>query len=332
MPDTRQPGRSQPPMRNAEGGKRKALSVHGRRFRFAVFLAALGLIAASCSAGVAATVDGVDITNDDIVGLTTDFEDASSVNAEQYRDLLMNTIFTVSMVTAAEEDFGLKDLSSDAATDAYLAEASQQDIELIGRVASNPGLTADAVDLVTVQLSVRNSVKEALAMDPEFLQGIWQNDQNLLIETCARHVLVETEDEANVAKARFEAGEDFSAIATDISLDTQSPGGALPCPSRPDDFVQPFSSVVATAPVGELAGPVETQFGWHIVLVDSREFPQSLDELSQDPLKWIPPTIINATWIGWLNDVLETADIEVNSQIGTWYSPVDGIIPPPPSP
>lgn len=332
MPDTRQPGRLQPPMRSAEGGKRKASSAHGRRFRFTVFVAALGLVVASCSAGVAATVDGVEITNDDIVGLTTDFEDTSSVNAERYRDLLTNSIVTVSMVMAAEEDFGLEDLSSDEATDAYLAEASAQDIELIGRVASNPGLTADAVDLVTVQLSVRKSVKEALASDPEFLQGIWQNDKNLLIETCARHVLVETEDEANVAKARFEAGEDFSAIATDISLDTQSPGGALPCPSRPDDFVQPFSSVVATAPVGELAGPVETQFGWHIVLVDSREFAQSLDELSQDPLKWIPPTIIDATWIGWLNDALETADIEVRSQIGTWYAPVDGIVPPPPSP
>jgi len=307
-------------------------TVHSSRARVVMFMAALGLVLASCSAGVAATVDGVEITNDDIIGLTTEFEDASSANAEQYRDLLTNSIVTVSMVTAAEEDFGLEDLSSDTATSAYLAEASEQDIALIGRVASNPGLTADAVDLVTVQLGVRKSVKEALANDTEFLQGVWQNDQNLLIQTCARHVLVATEDEANVAKARFEAGEDISAIATDISLDTQSPGGALPCPSRPDDFVQPFSSVVATAPVGEIAGPVETQFGWHIVLVDSREFPQSLDELSQDPLKWIPPAIIDATWIGWLNEALETADIEVRSQIGTWYAPVDGIIPPPPSP
>jgi peptidyl-prolyl cis-trans isomerase C len=236
------------------------------------------------------------------------------------------------MATAAEEDFGLGDMSSEASTTAYLAEASEQDIALIGRVAANPGLTAEAVDLVTVQLSVRKSVKEALASDTEFLQEVWQTSQNALIQACARHLLVGTEDEANVAKARIETGEDFSAVATEVSLDTQSPGGALPCPSRPDDFVQPFSSVVATAPVGELAGPVETQFGWHIVLVDSREFPQSLDELSQDPLRWIPPAIIDAAWIGWLNDTLESADIEVRSQIGTWFSPVDGILAPVPSP
>jgi hypothetical protein len=302
------------------------------RLSWLLVLSAFALVLASCSAGVAATVDGFEITNADIVGLATDFEGASAVDGEQYRDLLTNSIVTASMVSAAEGDFGLGDLSSDASTDAYLAEASEQDIALIGRVAANPGLTAEAANLVTVQLSVRHSVKEALASDAEFLQDVWQNDQNMLIQTCARHLLVATEDEANVARARIEAGEDFSAVATEISLDTQSPGGALPCPSRPDDFVQPFSSVVATAPVGELAGPFETQFGWHVVLVDSRESPQSLDELSQDPLKWIPSAIIDGRWIGWLNDALETADIEVRSQIGTWYSPVDGILPPLPSP
>jgi peptidyl-prolyl cis-trans isomerase C len=281
---------------------------------------------------VSATVNGVEITDDDIAGLTTDSEGATSADAEQYRNLLTNSIVTVSMVSAAEEDFGLEDLSSAEASDAYLAEASDQDIALIGRVASNPALTLDAVELVTVQLNVRESVKEELANETEFLQDVWQNDQNLLIQACARHVLVATEDEANAAKARFDAGEDFSALATELSLDTQSPGGALPCPSRPDDFLQPFASVVATAPVGQVAGPVETQFGWHIVLVDSRQSPQNLNELSQNPLRWLPPSIIDAAWIGWLNEALESADIDVRSQIGTWYPAVDGIIPPPPSP
>jgi parvulin-like peptidyl-prolyl isomerase len=297
------------------------------------FAAVFALVLASCaSSGVAATVNGVEITDENIVGLTTGSEDASSADADQYRNLLTNSIVTVAMVSSAQEDFGLGDLSTDEASEAYLVGASEQDIALIGRVASNPDLTEDAVKLVTVQLNVRESVKESLAGETEFLQDVWQNDQNLLIQACARHVLLETEDEANDAKARFEAGEDFSALATELSIDTQSPGGALPCPSRPDDFLQPFASVVATAPVGEVAGPVETQFGWHIVLVDSREFPQSLDALSQDPLRWLPPSIIDSAWIGWLNESLESADIEVRSQIGMWYPPVDGIIPPPPSP
>jgi parvulin-like peptidyl-prolyl isomerase len=303
------------------------------RLRRVLMLSACALVLASCAAGgVSATVNGVEITDGDVAGLSTESEGAATADADQYRSLLTNSIVTVATVSAAEEDFGLGDLSSAEATDAYLAQASEQDIALIGRVAANPDLSLDAVELVTVQLNVRESVKEELASETEFLQDVWQNNQNLLIQTCASHILVATEDEANAAKVRLEAGEDFSALATELSLDTQSPGGALPCPSQPEDFVQPFSSVVATAPVGELAGPVETQFGWHIVFVDSREFPQSLDELSQDPLRWLPSAIVDAAWIGWLNESLESADIEVRSQIGTWYAAVDGIIPPPPSP
>lgn len=295
--------------------------------------AAFALVLAACSAGgVAATVNGVEITDDNIVGLAARSEGAVSADAEQYRNLLTNSIVTVAMVSAAETDFGLEDLSSPEATDAYLAEASVQDIALIDRVSSNPDLTQDAVELVTVQLNVRASVKEELASETEFLQGIWQDDQDMLVQVCARHILVASEAEATAARERYDAGEDFSALAVELSLDTQSPGGVLPCPAQPEDFVQPFSSVVATAPVGEVAGPIETQFGWHIILVDSREFPQSLDELTQDPLQWIPSALVDAAWIGWINDALESADIEVRSQIGTWYPAVDGILPPPPSP
>ena len=309
-----------------------------RRTLFLIlFSAAVGLILAGCAAngvpsGVSATVNGIQITDAEIVGLTTGSEDAVSADGEEYRNLLTNSIVTTAMVSTAQEQFGIEDLSTEEASDAFLAQASQQDIELIGRVASNPELTEHAVDLVIVQLNVRETVKRQLASETEFLQDVWQNDQNLLMQVCASHILVVTEDEANVAKDRFEAGEDFSALASELSLDTQSPGGALPCPSRPDDFLQPFSSVVATAPVGMVAGPVETQFGWHIVLVESREFPESLDELAADPLRWLPPSIIDSTWIGWINEALEVSDIVVRSQIGTWYPPVDGIIPPAPSP
>ncbi|MFV2000761.1 MAG: peptidylprolyl isomerase, partial [Acidimicrobiia bacterium] len=102
--------------------------------------------------------------------------------------------------------------------------------------------------------------------------------------------------------------------------------------SNPSVFIQPFSSVVATAPVGELIGPVQTEFGWHVILVESRETPATLDELAEDPLRWIPEEILDAAWSNWLNEAVADADIDVRSQIGTWYSAIDGILPPPDSP
>jgi parvulin-like peptidyl-prolyl isomerase len=89
---------------------------------------------------------------------------------------------------------------------------------------------------------------------------------------------------------------------------------------------------VATAPVGEVVGPVQSDFGFHIVIVESRESPQTLEELAEDPVRWMPSETIDFYWNVWINDVVERADINVRSDIGTWYPPVDGIIPPPPSP
>ncbi len=304
-----------------------------RRTRIAVLIALLALVLAACGgANIAATVNGKDISDADVLALGAAPSDAPTVGAEGFRNLLTNTIFTEAMVTAAEADFGIENLDAQASTDAYIANVTPAELNILQSVAANPQLSDEAVDLVAVQLLVRSTVKEEIANTPEYLEGVWQNNQNLLVQACVRHVLVETEEEALVAMDRVEDGEDFSAVANEISLDTQSPGGVLPCPTNPSVFIEPFSSVVATAPVGEVVGPIETDFGWHIVLVDSRESPRTLDELAEDPLRWIPEELLDAAWSNWLNDALSSADITVRSQIGTWYPPVDGIIPPPASP
>jgi len=291
------------------------------------------LVLASCSPGsVAAKVNGVEITDDDIAALTTDSGDAVAVEASRYRDLVTIPIVTEVMVDAAQKDFGLDDLSTKEALDAYLLDAPEEDIALISSVASNPLFTEDAVDLVKVQLAVRAAVKDKLANDPAFLKSVWQEDQDVLPQACVRHILVATEKEANEAKARYDAGEAFADLASELSLDPQSPGGALPCPSRLDGVLQPFGDIVNTAPIGEMVGPVETSFGWHLIIVDSREAPQDFDEFAQDAQKWIPPSVLDAAWIGWLDESLSKADIEVNSKIGTWSTSADAIVPPPASP
>lgn len=117
-----------------------------------------------------------------------------------------------------------------------------------------------------------------------------------------------------------------------MSLDTFSPGGALPCPSSPTNYVEPFATVVATAPVGELTEPFETEFGWHVVRVDSREFPESFEAFAAEPERWLPQTVIEAAWANWRDEVVGRSSIIVRSQIGTWFPQADGIIPPPASP
>ncbi|GMQ94210.1 MAG: hypothetical protein BMS9Abin12_1694 [Acidimicrobiia bacterium] len=303
------------------------------RQRIALAAGALGLLAAGCSsADVAATVNGSEIAESFVLDIRVDNEGRNTVSGERYRNDLTRLIFTEAMLTAAEEDFGLTDLDTPEARAAFLATTSPVNEDYLASIAEDPEFSETAVDVAVTQLVLRSEVRAALASDEKNIEQVWQNDRNLLIEVCARHILVATETEANDVLGRLETGENFASVASEVSLDTTSPGGALPCPVSPASFVGPFAATVAAAPVGQFVGPVETGFGWHAIIVDSRESPDSLAELAADPVRWIPTEILDGFWGRWLNDVVERADIKVRSDIGMWYPPVDGIIPPPDSP
>ncbi|MFO7546661.1 MAG: peptidylprolyl isomerase [Trueperaceae bacterium] len=84
---------------------------------------------------------------------------------------------------------------------------------------------------------------------------------------CARHILVEDEELAAQLVADIADGEDFATLAAEHGTDgTASRGGDLGCFGR-GSMVAPFEEAVVAAPVGTAVGPVETQFGYHVVLV-----------------------------------------------------------------
>lgn len=97
----------------------------------------------------------------------------------------------------------------------------------------------------------------------------------------ASHLLVATEEEINAAKARIDAGEDFAAVATEISTDTSGPGGGSLGWFGKGMMVPEFENAVIALEPGQVSEPVQTQFGWHLVkLNETREKEQpSLDEL-----------------------------------------------------
>lgn len=88
----------------------------------------------------------------------------------------------------------------------------------------------------------------------------------------ARHILVDTEEQAQDVLAALEAGESFAELARSISTDTGSgaSGGDLGW-SSVTSYVKPFADAVREAPIGEIVGPVQTEFGYHIIQVRARE-------------------------------------------------------------
>ena len=86
----------------------------------------------------------------------------------------------------------------------------------------------------------------------------------------ARHILVETEKACQTLKEKIEAGADFAAMAKEHSqCPSGQQGGDLGEFSQ-GQMVPEFDQVVFNREVGEVHGPIRTQFGYHLVEITSR--------------------------------------------------------------
>ena len=87
----------------------------------------------------------------------------------------------------------------------------------------------------------------------------------------ARHILVASEARCNELKAAIEGGADFAEIARQHSTCPSSrDGGDLGTFGR-GQMVKEFDTVVFSAPLNTVQGPVRTQFGYHLLEVSSRQ-------------------------------------------------------------
>ncbi|WP_315702513.1 MULTISPECIES: peptidylprolyl isomerase [unclassified Bradyrhizobium] len=89
-------------------------------------------------------------------------------------------------------------------------------------------------------------------------------------EVHARHILVETEDEAKAVKAELDKGADFAELAKKKSKDPgASDGGDLGFFTK-EQMVPEFAKVAFALEPGKISDPVKTQFGWHIIKVEEK--------------------------------------------------------------
>ena len=100
---------------------------------------------------------------------------------------------------------------------------------------------------------------------------IQNNPQN---EYKASHILVESQSEAISIIEKLNNGEQFSELAKEHSIGpSASNGGSLGNFFSPNQMVKPFSDAVQLLANNEYSKtPVQTEFGWHVILrEDSRE-------------------------------------------------------------
>ena len=83
----------------------------------------------------------------------------------------------------------------------------------------------------------------------------------------AKHILVDTENEAWALKSRITEGEDFDKLAKQYSkCPSKEKGGDLGYFNR-GQMVPEFEKAAFETPIGEVSDPVKTRHGWHIIKV-----------------------------------------------------------------
>jgi parvulin-like peptidyl-prolyl isomerase len=153
-----------------------------------------------------------------------------------------------------------------------------------------------------------------------------------LTQVCVSHILVDTEPEAQDAMDRVTGGEEFAAVASEVSQDPGSADndGILPCGSA-GQYVPEFRDAALVAPVGEVyENLVETQFGFHVMLVTDRVAPAPGDLPTEDEIVETLQAIAVAGELEiWFLEQMTTADVTVEEEFGVWQTtPEPGVIPP----
>ena len=247
-----------------------------------VLLAACG--GAAAAGGVAATVNGEDITVDDVVALTPE-QDDSVIATDAFRTQLNGVIISLVVLDAAEEQYGIT--ASDEEIQTQYDEFKTQ-LEATAETYEDALLANNITDLRVRQAAEEQVVAEALRerlaeeapdVDEADVELEFENNDGLYRMPASSTSSLETEDEALTVKQRLDDGEDFAELAGEVSIEPQAAetGGDLGC-SNLARYVEEFADGAMAADVGVVSEPVESEFGWHLILVDSIEDDETVME------------------------------------------------------
>ena len=204
--------------------------------------------AASASDPTVARVNGVDIRESDLAMAEQDIgQNLQNAPPETQREQLIAYVTDIILVAQAGD---AKKLGDDADFKHHLAFIRNK---------------------MLMGLQLREEAKGAVTDEAE--QKLYEEAVKPMgaeEEVHARHILVESEDEAKAILEQIKNGGDFAALAKEKSKDPGAADGGDLGYFTKDQMVPEFSEVAFKMYPGQLSNPVKTQFGWHIIKVEDK--------------------------------------------------------------
>jgi foldase protein PrsA len=303
-----------------------------------VSIAALaGVLLTACGGGsgsLAATVDGTDVTVDDVEQLIG--SDGETVTKENFAQFLAYEIQWLIVGAAAEADYGLTFTDEEVVAEAdSIYEEFSEEGETREDFLATRGVTEVFLENIARQGLIDEGVREILRQDADDPTGdeidtAREESLTALTTVCVSHILVPTAEEAEDIMIQLGEGGDFAELAAEHGTDgTAQNGGELGC-SSPNQYVEPFAEATLTAPVGEVYDEiVETQFGFHVIEVTDRQEPTTEELPSDDELAdGLRDEAVLGEVQAWFLEAVGEADVTVEEEYGTWDPTTPTVVPP----
>lgn len=127
------------------------------------------------------------------------------------------------------------------------------------------------VALLIILVSTTAIIQTARAVDFCTLEEINLGDSCEIKEVRACHILVKTKEQAEQIRQEIVNGRNFAAAAQQYSIcPSGAEGGDLGYFTK-GQMVPAFEYAAWNLPIGEVSQPVETEFGWHLILVTDKK-------------------------------------------------------------
>jgi peptidyl-prolyl cis-trans isomerase C len=210
-----------------------------------------------------------------LTGLPVRAQDANPVLAK-----VNGAEIRASDVALAEEELGPSLAQMDPATKKENVLSFLIDMKIVSKEAEDKKI-ADRDDFKTRLAFARNrllmdnllAVEGKAATTDENMKKVYEEAAKQISgeqEVHARHILVETEDQAKKIADELKKGADFAELAKKESKDPgAADGGDLGFFTK-DQMVPEFSTAAFALEPGKISDPVKSQFGWHVIKVEEK--------------------------------------------------------------
>lgn len=197
------------------------------------------------------------------------------------------------------------------------------------------GLDEEQVQFELRRAALIGAVTDALAEEApisgEQIETFYEENRDTRFGPTAqaRHILVEDQATAQQAIDRLAGGEDFAAVAEELSTDPGSAaqGGELG-ELTPGQTVEAFDEALFSSPIGEVVGPVETEFGFHVIEVtERRDDPQLLADVEDEIRDELSQASTQEDFNAFLQEQASEAEVTVNPRFGEWDAETGAVVP-----